>query len=69
MSDRYYVNDTAQFNGDHEVLKLGCYWLGLAQSTTDLGYHASCHSAVAAAKLRYRQSNGCVHCATACHTS
>ena len=68
MSDRYYVNDNAQFNGDHEVHKSDCYWLGLAQSKTDLGYHNSCHTAVTAAKLRYRQSNGCAHCASSCHT-
>jgi hypothetical protein len=67
--DRYYVNDHEQANGDHEVHKAGCYWLSLAWSKTDLGMHLSCVSAVAAAKRIYLQSNGCVFCATACHTS
>ena len=25
----YYVNNTAQSNGDHEVHREGCYWLTL----------------------------------------
>lgn len=69
MSERYYVNDNAQANGDHEVHRADCYWLGLVQSKTDLGYHSGCSSAVAAAKLRYWKSNGCAYCAAACHTS
>jgi hypothetical protein len=69
MSDRYYVNDNPQPNGDYEVHKDGCYWLSLVRSKTDLGYHWYCNSAVDAAKRIYRQSNGCVHCAQACHTS
>jgi hypothetical protein len=68
MSDRYYVNNTAQPNGDHEVHKEGCYWLGLASSKTDLGYHGTCHTAVAAARAYHRQSNGCIHCSPVCHT-
>ena len=36
MAD-YYVNDTAQANGDHEVHKQGCYWLTLVVSRTYLG--------------------------------
>jgi len=69
MSDRYYVNNNAQANGDHEVHKLGCYYLGLASSTRDLGLHDTCRSAVAAAKTIYWKSNGCAFCAAACHTS
>ncbi|WP_313220090.1 hypothetical protein [Stenotrophomonas sp.] len=67
--DRYFVNQIAQDNGDHEVHKLGCYWLGLARSTQDLGLHVSCASAVRAAGVNYRRANGCVFCAMACHTS
>ncbi|SFK03677.1 hypothetical protein SAMN04487991_3622 [Celeribacter neptunius] len=65
---KFHVNNTAQPNGDHEVHEEGCYWLSLATSTTDLGYHSSCASAVAAAKRIYPQSNGCKTCASACHT-
>jgi hypothetical protein len=65
---RYYVNDNAQPNGDHEVHEQGCYWLGLARSTTDLGEHSHCSTAVAAAKRIYWNSNGCKTCCPACHT-
>jgi hypothetical protein len=65
----YYVNDNAQPNGDHEVHKDGCYWLGLARSKTYLGSYVSCHDAVAKSKRdHYRQSNGCATCAAECHT-
>ena len=64
----YFVNDNAQANGDHEVHLQGCYWLGLATRTTALGYRSSCADAVRAARAKYRQCNGCAHCAAACHT-
>ena len=67
--DKYYVNNTSQSNGDHEVHKTGCYWLGLIVSKTDLGYHSNCSSAVGKAKTYYRQSNGCKTCSPFCHTS
>ena len=67
--DNYYVNDRAQANGDHEVHKDGCYWLKLAVSTTYLGQHYGCSTAVAKAKTIYRQSNGCKYCSPICHTS
>lgn len=64
----YYVNNTAQINGDHEVHGEGCYWLGLARSVIDLGWHSSCYDAVSKARSFYRQSNGCATCSSACHT-
>lgn len=67
--DKYYVNNTAQLNGDHEVHKQGCYWLGQANSVKDLGYHASCFSAVREAKSYYLRANGCATCSNVCHTS
>jgi len=69
MAGNYYVNDTAQPNSDHEVHVEGCYWLSLARSTTALGYHVSCSSAVVAARRYYFRSNGCATCSAACHTS
>jgi len=66
--EKYYVNDHAQTNGDHEVHKDGCYWLKLARSTTYLGYHYGCATAVTEAKKHYSQSNGCAFCASACNT-
>lgn len=64
---RYYVNNEAQTNGDHEVHKENCRYL--PNDRTDLGIHSSCHSAVKKAKSIYSQSNGCIHCARECHTS
>lgn len=65
---KFFVNDTAQASGDHEVHEDGCYWLSLVISKTDLGYHSSCSTAVTQAKRTYPTANGCVHCAFACHT-
>ncbi|AYN68895.1 hypothetical protein D1013_16670 [Euzebyella marina] len=65
----YYVNDTPQLNGDHEVHAEDCRWLKVAKKTTLLGYHSNCHSAVSKAKYIYAQSNGCRYCCQNCHTS
>jgi hypothetical protein len=67
---KYYVNTTAQTNGDHEVHEDGCYWLSLVSSKKDLGEHASCKGAVAEAKKTYPSTaNGCRTCCTDCHTT
>lgn len=67
----YCVNKNAQRNGDHEVHDLastrGC--LPTATNRIDLGYHAGCSGAVAAAKRHYTQVNGCYYCANSCHTT
>lgn len=63
---RYYVNNNAQPNGDHEVHKEGCTWM--PASKTDLGNHDSCHTAVRAAKAIYPTANGCKTCSNDCHT-
>ncbi|RMA41105.1 hypothetical protein D9R08_16630 [Rhodophyticola porphyridii] len=66
----FYVNNTAQQYGDHEVHEQGCYWLSLAKNTSYLGQFSDCHGAVAEAKRNHhRQSNGCATCSPACHTS
>ena len=44
--EKYYVNNTAQSNGDHEVHTENCYWLSLVYSKKDLGFHPNCESAV-----------------------
>ena len=59
---RYYVNNSAQNNGDHEVHKEGCY-------KKDLGLHSNCSTAVKEAKKTFSQSNGCIICSPECHTS
>jgi len=66
--DKYYVNQNAQNNGDHEVHKEGCSYMPLSQNRTYLGEHSSCHGAVRKAKETYRQSNGCYYCSKDCHT-
>ena len=66
---RYYVNNSRQDNGDHEVHVSGCHWLQQARSTRDLGEHATCASAVRVAKQIYPTANGCAYCSSACHTS
>ena len=67
--ERFYVNNNAQVNGDHEVHRDGCVWLPKIVSKKDLGYHTSCMNAVNEAKKTYRQSNGCATCCPFCHTS
>jgi len=61
----YYVNNDAQTNGDHEVHHAQCSWL--PQNRTYLGQHASCQSAVLAAKMFYPSADGCYHCSNECH--
>ncbi|MUH34271.1 hypothetical protein D9O36_00300 [Zobellia amurskyensis] len=63
---KYYVNDTAQANGNHEVHKQDCNLLAFMLSKTDLGNHASCHLAIAEARKIYSQSSACVRCFKKC---
>lgn len=64
---RYYVNNKAQANGDHEVHTTGCSHM--PSDKKDLGDHDNCQSAVREAKKTYKQSNGCYWCCRECHTS
>ncbi|WP_340066389.1 hypothetical protein [Ascidiimonas aurantiaca] len=66
---KYYVNQTAQPNGDHEVHKEGCFWLSLVMSKTYLGEHLNCKQALLKAKKTYTHANGCKKCSNECHTS
>lgn len=66
---RYYVNDRAQSNGDHEVHKDGCSFMPAAANRTYLGDFGTCREAVTAARRHYTQCNGCYYCANPCHTS
>lgn len=67
-STSYYVNDTAQMEGDHEVHRQGCQWLALATHTTYLGEFETCRPAVLKAKQKYKTADGCATCCPACHT-
>jgi hypothetical protein len=63
---KYYVNNNAQPNGDHEVHQEGCIWM--PQNRTYLGEFSNCKPAVEAAKKYHRQVNGCRTCSNECHT-
>lgn len=65
---RYYVNNNAQSNGDHEVHSETCFYLQFVQSKNDLGYHDTCYTAVAKAKQTYSTADGCKHCSEPCHS-
>ena len=67
---QYCVNRNPQTNGDHEIhnLDANCSYLPDPPNRLGLGNHTTCHTAVRAAKQHYPQSNGCYHCARACHT-
>ncbi len=67
----YCVNTRAQSNGDHEVhdVTAGKSCLPDPANRLNLGIFSSCSGAVIQAKRSYTQSNGCVHCAPACHTT
>jgi hypothetical protein len=70
MNTYYYVNNKAQPTGEHEVHAGGCAYLAFIESSTPLGPHVGCHSALAAARTRYPHwvIDGCATCSAACHT-
>jgi hypothetical protein len=65
---KYYVNDNAQSNGDHEVHHEDCRYLPSLQNRTYLGSFSNCRDAVKEAKKHHTQVNGCKTCSTECHT-
>lgn len=69
MKLRYYVNDNAQHNGDHEVHIESCVYYSRLTNKTYLGEHDSCQDAVLVAQKKYRQVNGCITCCRPCHIS
>jgi len=66
---RYYVNDHAQANGDHEVHVPSCSFFPEADNRTYLGEFSNCHAALRKAKEYYSQVDGCYYCCNDCHTS
>jgi len=66
---KYYVNDKAQANGDHEVHDENCIYLPNYENRKYLGEFSSCAPAVTAAKKYHGRVNGCKTCCNACHTS
>lgn len=67
---QYCVNTKPDDRGDHEVHRLdSCNRLPDPANRKDLGWHSTCHSAVAEAKKTYSTANGCYYCSRECHTS
>lgn len=69
MGYKYYVNNSSQQNGDHEVHKEGCSWLSMAKDVKYLGVYNNGNEAVAYAKRFYYQADGCYYCCREAHTS
>lgn len=66
---KYYVNQNAQNNGDHEVHTEDCPYYDKIVNKLYLGEYSSCFGAVNRAKeLGYSTANGCKTCSLACHT-
>lgn len=70
---RFIINKNSQSNSDHEVhnATTGCTFMPNIENQIDLGYHPSCHGAVADAKRRWPNNriNGCYYCCNDCHTT
>lgn len=66
MYSNYYVNQTPQTNGDHEVHKEGCTYMPTTK--LHLGAFISCRPAVEAAKKVYPRADGCYWCSRECHS-
>ena len=66
---KYYVNQTKQSNGDHEVHTEDCTYLPSYTNRKYLGEFSSCEPAVTEAKKTYSKSNGCKTCCEDCHTT
>ncbi|MFZ5497267.1 MAG: hypothetical protein ACOZE5_18245 [Verrucomicrobiota bacterium] len=62
------MNKNAQTSGDHEVHDKTCPWVPKPENQFDLGYHPTCHPAVALAKRYNPLADGCKHCSPDCHT-
>jgi len=65
---RYYVNQNAQPNGDHEVHTTGCSFLPETENRIYLGDFSSCRPAVREASKHYRKVDGCKFCSNECHS-
>ncbi|MCV9930437.1 hypothetical protein OIU83_22445 [Flavobacterium sp. LS1R49] len=66
---KYYVNNTAQPNGDHEIHTEDCLYFKNIISKKYLGEFSNCKFAVTEAKKIYSKSDGCKTCCNDCHSS
>ena len=67
MLRKYYVNNSAQSNGDHEVHEEHCAFLKLAVDVKFLGLFENGIQAVAYAKKLYSRADGCFYCCKEAH--
>ena len=58
--ESYVVDDRAKANGEHEVHRASC--VRVPPYCSNLGLHAHCRSALAAARARYPTATGCEDC-------
>lgn len=66
---RYYVNDSEDDRGLHEVHNENCSWLPMIESKSYLGVFNNCSDAVREAKQNHdANSDGCAHGSPECHT-
>ena len=65
---KYYVSNSAENTGQHEVHQEDCPFLYLIVRKTYISEHASCQSAMVEAKKRYANVDGCATCSTSCYT-
>lgn len=69
----FFILNRQEYSGHHEVHDTGTHCdsdtYPRIENQIDLGWHATCGEAIAAAKARYPQADidGCGHC-TSCHT-
>lgn len=63
---KYYINNQAQGNGDHEVHQEGCGYM--PGDRTYLGEFSNCQDALRKGRQYYQRADGCSFCSPACHT-
>jgi len=64
----FLVNTHAQSSGEHEVHETSCSYLPHPSNRLQLGVFATCKGAVAEAKKKFTNVDGCYHCCRPCHT-
>ncbi len=63
----YYVNNTAQPTGEHEVHHDECAYFSSIKSKQFVGAYSTCTEAVTKARLFYTNVDGCKYCSPTCH--
>lgn len=64
----YYVDKLTLSTGEHEVHVAGCPNMPILKNCISLGRHMSCYSAITAAQKFFTKVDGCVNCASDCHS-